>query len=194
VVVGSPPEGERRDQAARAATQGQPVRAGRRPPRSGVPWGTEHVAYAAPCFRGCGVASGQPRTGGSRVNAFAGADRLLAVVPTLARTGLARVFSDPKEGKPTAQARQFVRDVTEMPGELNRAAKLTSLGDRPLAVVTAGEGSAAGWPDEQNDLATLSSNSVHRTVAGSTHASLINDESDAAQSSQAIDDVVRAVR
>jgi pimeloyl-ACP methyl ester carboxylesterase len=127
-------------------------------------------------------------------NAFAGTNRLLAVVPTLARLGLARVFSDTKEGKPTTQASQFVRDVTEMPAELNRAAKLASLGDRPLAVVTAGKGSAAGWSAEQNDLATLSSNSVHRTVAGSTHASLIDDKNDAAPSSQAIGDVVKAVQ
>jgi pimeloyl-ACP methyl ester carboxylesterase len=127
-------------------------------------------------------------------NAFAGTDRLLAVVPTLARTGLARILVDPKEGKPTTQARQLVRDIAEMPAELNRAAKLTSLGDRPLAVVTAGKGSAAGWPGQQNDLARLSSNSVHRTVADSTHASLIDDKSDAAQSSRAVRDIVKAVR
>jgi pimeloyl-ACP methyl ester carboxylesterase len=127
-------------------------------------------------------------------NAFAATDRLLAVVPTLARMGLARVFSNPKEGKPTTQAAQFVRDVDEMPAQLNRAAKLTSLGDRPLAVVTAGTGSAAGWSGEQNDLATLSSTSIHRTVAGATHQSLIDDKSDAARSSRAIGDVVRAVQ
>jgi pimeloyl-ACP methyl ester carboxylesterase len=127
-------------------------------------------------------------------NPFAGTDRLLAVVPTLARMGLARIFSDPKEGKPTTQAAQFIRDVDEMPAELNRAAKLTSLEDRPLAVVTADTGSAAGWSSEQNDLATLSSNTLHRTVAGSTHQSLIDDRSDAAQSSRAIGDVVRAVQ
>jgi pimeloyl-ACP methyl ester carboxylesterase len=127
-------------------------------------------------------------------NAFAGTNRLLAVVPTLARTGLARILVDPKEGKPTTQARQLVRDIAEMPAELNRAAKLTSLGDRPLAVVSAGEGSAAGWSGQQNDLARLSSDSVHRTVAGSTHASLIDDKSDATQSSRAVRDIVKAVR
>jgi hypothetical protein len=127
-------------------------------------------------------------------NAFAGMDPLLALVPTLARTGLADLFFDPKDGDPTTQARQFVRDVTEMPAELDRAAELTSLGDRPLAVVTAGAGSAAGWSGQQDDLARLSSHSVHRVVAGSTHQSLVDDERDAARSSRAIDDVVRAVR
>jgi pimeloyl-ACP methyl ester carboxylesterase len=129
-----------------------------------------------------------------RTSSSLGMDRLLALVPTLSRTGLARVFFDPKEGKPTTQARQFVRDVAEMPNELNRAAKLASLGDRPLAVITAGEGSAAGWPGQQDDLATLSSNSIHRTVADSTHASLVDDKSDAAQSSRAVRDIVKAVR
>jgi pimeloyl-ACP methyl ester carboxylesterase len=127
-------------------------------------------------------------------NAFAGTDRLLGVVPTLARMGLARFLADPKDGKPTTQAAQFVRDVDAMPAEQDRAAKLTTFGDRPLVVLTAGTGSAAGWPAEQNDLATLSSNSTHRTVAGATHQSLIDDERDAAHSIRAISDVVRAVR
>jgi pimeloyl-ACP methyl ester carboxylesterase len=129
-----------------------------------------------------------------QANAFARMDPLLAVVPAPARTGLAELFFDPTDGKPAEQARQFVRDVAEMPAELDRAAKLTSLRDRPLAVVTAGTGYAAGWPRQQDDLAMLSSNSVHRTVAGSTHASLVDDENDAAQSSRAIRDVVTAVR
>jgi pimeloyl-ACP methyl ester carboxylesterase len=119
---------------------------------------------------------------------------LLAVVPTLARTGIARLLVDPKDGEPTAQARQFVRDVEQMPAQLNRAAKLTSLGNRPLGVVTAGKDSQPGWAAHQNDLATLSSNSFHRTVAGSTHQSLIDDQKDAAASGRAIRDIVVAVR
>jgi pimeloyl-ACP methyl ester carboxylesterase len=127
-------------------------------------------------------------------DAFAGMDPVLAVLPTLARTGLGRIFVDPKEGKPTVQVAQFVRDVADMPAELARAAQLTSLGDRPLAVVTAGSGSQSGWLEQQNKLAALSSKSIHRVVAGSTHASLIDDKRDAARSSQAIREVVRAAR
>jgi hypothetical protein len=127
-------------------------------------------------------------------NAFASVDRLLAVVPTLARMGLARPLADPKDGRPTKQAAEFVRDVDAMPAQLDRAAKLTSLGNRPLAVLTAGTGSEPGWTGEQNDLAKLSTDSLHRTVARATHQSLIDDRSDAAQSSRAIDDVVRAVQ
>jgi pimeloyl-ACP methyl ester carboxylesterase len=126
--------------------------------------------------------------------AASGMGPVLAVVPTLARAGLARLLVDPRDGEPTAQARQFVRDVEQMPAQLNRAAKLTSLGNRPLGVVTAGKDSQPGWAPHQNDLATLSSNSFHRTVAGSTHQSLIDDQKDAAASSRAIRDIVIAVR
>jgi hypothetical protein len=52
----------------------------------------------------------------------------------------------------------------------------------------------AGWAAQQGDLATLSTDSVHRTISGATHASLINDKTDAAQSSRAIRDVVKAVQ
>jgi pimeloyl-ACP methyl ester carboxylesterase len=119
---------------------------------------------------------------------------LLAVVPTLARTGIARLLVDPRDGEPMEEARQLVRDVKAMPAQLDRAAELTSLGDRPLYVVTAGKGSQPGWTAHQNDLARLSTDSFHRTVAGSTHQSLIDDASDAAASSRAIRDIVAAVR
>jgi pimeloyl-ACP methyl ester carboxylesterase len=127
-------------------------------------------------------------------NAFAGMDPLLGLVPTLARTGLASLLFDRNDGDPTAQARQLVRDVEEMPAELDRAAKLTSLGNKPLLVLSAGTGSLPGWAAQQNDLARLSAGSVHRTIPGATHASLIEDRVDAAQSSRAIRDVVKAVR
>jgi pimeloyl-ACP methyl ester carboxylesterase len=127
-------------------------------------------------------------------NAFARMDPLLGLVPTLARTGLARLLLDRKDGDPTAQARQLVRDVEQMPAEMDRAARLTSLDKKPLIVLSAGTGSLPGWAAQQNDLARLSAGSVHRTIAGATHASLIDDRVDAAQSSRAIRDVVKAVR
>ena len=127
-------------------------------------------------------------------NVFARMDPLLAVVPTLARTGLARLLLDRKDGDPAAQARQLVRDVEQMPAELDRAAELTSLGDKPLLVLSAGSGSLPGWAAQQNVLARLSTSSVHRTIPGATHASLIDDRADAAQSGRAIRDVVRAVQ
>lgn len=121
-------------------------------------------------------------------------DRVLAAAPTIARTGIARLLLDPKDGRPVDQARQFVRDVAQMPAELNRAARLKTLGDRPLGVVTASDGPQPGWAKEQDDLARLSSRSSHRTVAGSTHESLVLDPDDARASSRAIADVVLQVR
>jgi hypothetical protein len=46
----------------------------------------------------------------------------------------------------------------------------------------------------QDELAALSTNSVHRTLANADHAMLIEQQASAAQSSQAIRDVVNAVR
>ena len=125
---------------------------------------------------------------------FEGKDSLLAVLPTLARTGVARLAADPKDGPPMEQVRQFVRDAEGMSAEQDRAAKLSTLGTRPLVVITAGRGYDSHWLGEQADLATLSRNALHRQIAGSTHASLINDQRDATQSSRAIRQVVTAVR
>ena len=119
---------------------------------------------------------------------------VLDLVPTVARTGLARLLVNPKDGEPAAQARQFVRDVEQMPAQLDRAAQLKTLRSRRLGVVTAGTGSEPGWTEHQNGLATLSTHAFHRTIAGSTHQSLIDDPKHAAASSRAIHDVVVAVR
>ena len=125
---------------------------------------------------------------------FDHADPLISLVPTLSRTGIASLLFDKKDGDPGAQMRQIARDVEAMPAEMNRATKLKTLGDRPLAVITADKGNQPGWRADQDRLATLSRNSTHRIIAGSTHASLIDDPAHAAQSSEAIRDVVRAVR
>jgi hypothetical protein len=68
-----------------------------------------------------------------------------------------------------------------------------SLGDKPLAVVTAGS-QEPEWLDMQDKLATLSSNSIHRVVKGATHTSLLYERSDSQASSAAIVEVVAAVR
>jgi hypothetical protein len=71
--------------------------------------------------------------------------------------------------------------------------RLGSLGNKPLAVVTAGT-SESSWLEQQDKLATLSSNSIHRVVEGATHESLLYDRSDAQATSAAIVEVVAAVR
>jgi hypothetical protein len=51
-----------------------------------------------------------------------------------------------------------------------------------------------GWMPLQDALARLSTNSIHRRVPQATHSSLTDNETDAAASSQAILDVIEAVR
>ncbi|HLL38835.1 MAG TPA: hypothetical protein VK357_04115, partial [Rubrobacteraceae bacterium] len=68
-----------------------------------------------------------------------------------------------------------------------------SLGNKPLAVVTAGK-SEPSWLKRQDELVTLSSNSTHRVVKGATHTSVVYDRSDSQATSAAIDEVVAAVR
>jgi hypothetical protein len=60
--------------------------------------------------------------------------------------------------------------------------------------VTAAVGQQRGWGAAQDRLAKLSTNSVHRTVAGATHAALLEDRRFAAITSRAIGQVVQRVR
>jgi hypothetical protein len=68
-----------------------------------------------------------------------------------------------------------------------------SLGEKPLAVVSAGE-QPSSWLEMQEELATLSPNSIHRVVEGATHVSLLYEEGNAQVTSAAIVQVVEAVR
>ena len=77
---------------------------------------------------------------------------------------------------------------------MQQASALTSLNGKPLIVLTAGRGNDATWQAAQNKLATLSTNSRHRVVPDATHASLYLDQTHSAAASQAIRDVVAAVR
>jgi pimeloyl-ACP methyl ester carboxylesterase len=73
------------------------------------------------------------------------------------------------------------------------AASLRDFGDKPLYVLTAGE-HPGSWMAAQKQSASLSTNSVWRVVDGSSHQGLLQEEQYAAQTSQAVLDVVAAVR
>jgi hypothetical protein len=77
---------------------------------------------------------------------------------------------------------------------MTQANALTGLGDRPLMVLTARKGAEGGWAAAQNDLARLSTNTVHRVLTHATHSMLTDDRATAAKSSRAIRDVVNAAR
>jgi hypothetical protein len=76
----------------------------------------------------------------------------------------------------------------------NHAASLDDFADKPLVVLTAGIGSAADHIVAQNHLATLSTDSAHRTIENADHQALIADEQGAAATTRAILDVVQATR
>jgi hypothetical protein len=86
-------------------------------------------------------------------------------------------------------------EMAAMPAMFAQAQALTTLGDRPLVVVTATESlqTIPGWSAAQDRMAALSTTSSHR-VADFTHMALLETESGAAISANAIDDVVQAVR
>jgi pimeloyl-ACP methyl ester carboxylesterase len=77
---------------------------------------------------------------------------------------------------------------------INGSQTLGDLGARPLAVVTAGQGNPSTWPEFQAELATLSTNSIHITVADATHAGLAFDAQSAAATTAAIQQVIEAVQ
>jgi len=114
--------------------------------------------------------------------------------PSLARIGLlAPLLGLPAEESTAAIVRGARDEVRALRTALQQASALTSLGDRPLIVVTAVAGADPGWAAAQDALAHLSTASIHRVMAAATHNSLISGI-DAGASSQAIVDVVAAVR
>jgi pimeloyl-ACP methyl ester carboxylesterase len=139
-----------------------------------------------------------------------------AVVPLLvrlgvslpARLGVVRLLSklDPASPELPQQQREQIDALTPStrqwsttaleflaPTQTLRLGRPGSLGNKPLAVVTAGA-SEPSWLKRQDELATLSSNSIHRVVKGATHTSLLYERSDSQATSAAIDEVVAAVR
>jgi pimeloyl-ACP methyl ester carboxylesterase len=132
--------------------------------------------------------------------------RGLALMPTLSRLGLGRVMA-PTSHLPapaadqveamTATPRAFRNGRDEVSVILDvfaQAQALTTLGDRPLAVLTASENlTTNGWVGAQDELARLSTDHVHRIVH-SSHSGLVEDASPAAESVRAISEVVAAVR
>jgi len=119
--------------------------------------------------------------------------RVFALLPSLARLGVGRLVYHADRGSLPANARSLRDEFAELPTSLQQARSFQSLGDRPLVVVTAALEAQMGWLPLQDQMATLSTNSSHRVVPY-THDSLITDQTAAQTSSQAIRDVVHAVR
>jgi pimeloyl-ACP methyl ester carboxylesterase len=134
--------------------------------------------------------------------------RASALLPSLSRLGFARAYNQAAYGDLPALARdeeraflstprhnRSVRDeFSQLRTAMAQARSLTSLGDRPLVVVTALKEAEGGWIAAQDELAALSTNSAHRILPGATHAMLTENQAFAAQSSRAVLDVVNAIR
>jgi pimeloyl-ACP methyl ester carboxylesterase len=131
-----------------------------------------------------------------------------ALFPSLARIGVFRLADLSSYGSLPPQARDEERatqsspelarsqhdEFAELQTALKQAQALKSLGDKPLIVVTAAKEAQDGWLPLQDEMAGLSTNSIHRVLPNTTHASLIEDNGDAAMASQAIHDVVESIR
>ena len=134
--------------------------------------------------------------------------RVMALFPSLARAGIARPTLGTGFATLPPDARDQARTFAVAPRELRanrdeflelrtvfeQAKALKSLGNKPLAVVSADRDTQRGWATYQEKLAQLSSNSVHRTPQGSTHSALLEEERFASITTRAITDVVRANR
>jgi pimeloyl-ACP methyl ester carboxylesterase len=134
--------------------------------------------------------------------------RLSALLSGTSRFGLMRfiVSLDPATLPPRSEAaeraslatgehlRSTLDEYLQGGASAREASALTRFDGKPLFVLTAGVGSSPDWMSEQDELAALSSNSVHQVVEGAAHVDLLVDEEAADDTSRAILDVVDAVR
>lgn len=159
------------------------------------------------------IDSTAPKPGPSSAESDAGDSynvmgRVSALASSFARFGLGRLYGQfdwgslPPVSRDEARASvakagqlgSTIDEYVEANSSMEQAAALVSFADKPLVVLTAGSGSSADWPAKQDAMATLSTNSAHRVIAGATHAALLTDEKYAAVTTQAIVDVVTSVR
>jgi len=139
---------------------------------------------------------------------YEGFRRVSALFPSLARVGVGRLAyrsaygSLPSEARAeqymfwcTARHARSLRDeFAAAPLAMQQAGSLVTVGNRPLMVVTALKDALEGWAALQDEVPKLSGNNSHWSLATTSHASLIEDKADAALASQAIREVVSAVR
>jgi pimeloyl-ACP methyl ester carboxylesterase len=145
---------------------------------------------------------------------YATTARLYALAPFLARIGVPRLMGlfQPVSDLPTphdeamraifaatkdwdAQSAEFLAS----PATNDQVRAAGTLGDRPLYIVTATDHGTPPeqeqlWQAWQQQLTTLSTNSVHQIVAGANHASLLVNQADARVSTAAILKVLEAAR
>lgn len=134
--------------------------------------------------------------------------RASALIPSAARTAMGKLALRSGFGSLPSRARDAARafnsspsqqtasriEFLQLPTVFDQAKELHGLHGKPLAVLSATVGAMRGWADAQDKLARLSTYSTHRTVAGASHAALLEDERFARATSGAIAEVVHRVR
>ena len=153
-------------------------------------------------------AAANPQTASRSAGSYNLMGRTSALASTSARLGLGRLYGNTAFGSLPPRPREEVRaslatadnlrsaidEFVQGNASAQEAGALTDFGDKPLIVLTAGIDSKADHIVAQNHLATLSTNSAHRTIDKADHQALIADEQGAATTTQAILDVVSSVR
>jgi pimeloyl-ACP methyl ester carboxylesterase len=138
----------------------------------------------------------------------AATDRVAALGAVAARIGLVRLIGSfgYRDLPPKARAEVLAKTATadyasgwidefvQANASGAEAAMLTTFGDKPLVVLTAGAETDPTHDAAQNKLATLSTDSSHRVVEGASHAGLVFDERYARATTAAILDVVSSIR
>jgi hypothetical protein len=131
--------------------------------------------------------------------------RISALLPSLARLGVGRLIPPDRALPEPARDIQHLHhassrlyrslrdEFAELPTSLAQARSFQNLGDRPLVVVTATRDALDGWLPLQGRMARLSTSSSHRLVPY-THDALVTHRTAAEASTQAIRDVLHAVR
>ncbi len=132
--------------------------------------------------------------------------RAYGVMPTLARLGLGALLTgshlpaddaapvDDWAAAPRA-GRNSRDELSMLPEVFRQARALSTLGDRPLVVLTSAENArdTDGWTEAQERMAELSTDAVI-DEAPASHAGMVEDPQGASASVRAITSVVRAVR
>jgi hypothetical protein len=93
----------------------------------------------------------------------------------------------------TQQVGTTVEEFRATPETSAQVRSMGGIGDKPLAVISAGQQSSS-WLEMQDELVALSSERIHRVVDGATHESLLYDKRDSQVTSAAIEQRVDAVR
>jgi pimeloyl-ACP methyl ester carboxylesterase len=136
--------------------------------------------------------------------------KLLRKIPILTKLGYVRVTgclncqADGLPGRQRAEAHVFLSSYSHFCTTLHESLawekicaevrRAGNLGNKPLAVLSAGRDLLPGSLELQRDLATLSSDSTHRIVKGATHVTLITHREHALSVVEAIRQVVEKVK